>query len=227
MAHHHSTFEHEGVDLTMPCCNRNFMMAIQGHNWMVRQGKDITCPYCGLASPSLHVQTIAERKKKERQKEEMKARKHHNQIKRGKTYTFLKRLAKKLGIRFGEIKERIMKCLDCGADLEKGKGDHSYLESGLDNVKLIGITNYTCLKCGEQEWKIQSMEVLHRLIGCILSVKQDKLTNNEAKFIMKYFGYTEEKFASLLNMWEVKPGGEGDKPMNFIFLEEKHVWQLK
>jgi len=130
-----------------------------------------------------------------------------------------------------------MKCVECGKTLKKGKGNYKYLESGLDNILLMDIPNYTCTSCKEQEWEVPCSEELHLMIAFLLVLKPNHLIGKEARFLRKHLGYTAEDWANVLGVkrvavtrWETgesKITGSNDKSMRRVYLDKKRVEIMK
>ena len=57
-----------------------------------------------------------------------------------------------------------MKCPICGNQTKKVKKDYEYIESGLDNVILLGINVFVC-DCGEEMPEIQNIQAVHKQIA--------------------------------------------------------------
>lgn len=124
-----------------------------------------------------------------------------------------------------------MKCLECGKTLKKGKGSFRYTQSGLDNITLEGVPNYSCASCNIQDWEVPQSEELHLMIGFMLTLKPKHLTGKEARFLRKHLGYTANDFADVIGVkrmavtkWEnetTKFTGSNDKHIRRIYLQKK------
>lgn len=77
-----------------------------------------------------------------------------------------------------------MYCKNCKKKMKKTKGNHLYVESGLDNIMLKDIPIYEC-KCGKKIPIISHIDHLHKLIADLLTAKEEGLRGKEIKFIRK------------------------------------------
>lgn len=75
-----------------------------------------------------------------------------------------------------------------------------YRLSGLDNVRLIGITIYECPGCKERSASIPQIDELHQLIAQWLLVKKAKLNGNEIRFLRKDAEVPANHFADSLGV---------------------------
>ena len=94
--------------------------------------------------------------------------------------------------------ERCPKCDNILGTL-KNRPYH-YKESGLDNVWLVGISQYKCEKCGEIYIEIPHVNELHLLIGKNIVCKKELLTGPEVKFLRKEIGMKSKDMAAALSM---------------------------
>lgn len=95
-----------------------------------------------------------------------------------------------------------MFCTNCdNSKALKGKKIvHKYDESGLDNVKLEGVVEYRCSKCGEVYHQLHNIAQLHQLITNILLTKEGRLTGREIRFLRTHIGYSSAYFAKVLGI---------------------------
>lgn len=94
----------------------------------------------------------------------------------------------------------IMKCTNCGHEMNKREGTHRYEESGLKNVLLINVPIYRCPSCKETDVEIPRIEELHRLIGSLIVLSPEGLKGEEARYLRKQMGYTAEELAEHLGV---------------------------
>jgi putative zinc finger/helix-turn-helix YgiT family protein len=103
-----------------------------------------------------------------------------------------------------------MKCPLCAVvELGESVENHLYLESGLDNITLAGITVRKCPKCGVRMPVIPNIEGLHRAIAITLIKQPERLTPKEIVFLRKSMGWSGVDFArnmhcssSQVSKWE-------------------------
>jgi len=96
-----------------------------------------------------------------------------------------------------------MRCPGCDRDL-KGqkttlKQPYQYVESGLDNVFLVGVTLYAC-QCGEELVEIPKVEQLDDVIAKVLIQKANPLSGAEVRFLRKYAELPAKDFAKILGV---------------------------
>ena len=119
--------------------------------------------------------------------------------------------------------------LNVGNNLTTGKGNHRYIESGLDNVVLAGIPIHRCTDCGEVMPELKNIEKIHHSIAEALIKKSDSLTGKEVRFLRKEMDKSAKDLAALLNVspvtvsrWEpgAKPVGiVSDKPVRMLYIQ--------
>jgi len=92
-------------------------------------------------------------------------------------------------------------CWKCGNKLQviKDKPYH-YVECGLNNVYLYGITQYECIECGEAGPEIPRVGELHLLIGRNIVCQEEQLTGPEIRFLRKELGLKGKEMANLLSV---------------------------
>ena len=93
-----------------------------------------------------------------------------------------------------------MKCPECGTPMKVTREDHPYVESGLPNVRLLGVEFRICPKCGEREMAIPRLEQLLRTIALAVAEKSARLTGAEIRFLRKHFGWSGEDFARTMGV---------------------------
>lgn len=82
--------------------------------------------------------------------------------------------------------------------LKKTRITHTYKESGLDNVTLVGVDFHRCDKCGEEYYGFGNMEKLNEAISYVLLRKRDFLTGPDVIFLRKHLGYSGTMFARII-----------------------------
>jgi putative zinc finger/helix-turn-helix YgiT family protein len=107
---------------------------------------------------------------------------------------------------------------------------YHYVESGLENVYLKGVTKYTCQKCKESFVDIPQVTELHMIMSLALASKPTKLTGSEIRFMRKEVGMTGRGFAEAigvdpvtLSRWEnsaddANKSDSHDKLIRYAFL---------
>lgn len=88
------------------------------------------------------------------------------------------------------------RCLSCDKALNSIRENHRYIESGLPNVTLVNVEVRRCPHCGEQELVIPKIEQLHRVLAEAVSMKTERLTHQETRFLRKYLGWSGADFAA-------------------------------
>jgi DNA-binding transcriptional regulator YiaG len=79
--------------------------------------------------------------------------------------------------------------------------DHHYMESGLENVWLTGLTVYVCPE-GHELLAIPAMAKLHRAIALAIISRSERLTPAEVKYLRKYLGLSNHDFAKVMGISE-------------------------
>lgn len=92
------------------------------------------------------------------------------------------------------------KCMACGAEMKSTKETHEYTESGLPNVKVVGVTVNRCTKCDEVEIEIPRLESLHKAIAAALLRKGARLSGAEVRFLRSHLGYSGADFAKVIGV---------------------------
>ena len=96
-----------------------------------------------------------------------------------------------------------MKCPMCNkGKLRTERKDYPFLESGLDNVVLVGLEVRTCNnpECGEELPVIPKLSELHRVIAHTLARQPQKLRGSEIRFLRKYLGLSGNDAAKTLGV---------------------------
>ena len=81
---------------------------------------------------------------------------------------------------------------DCAKSLKRHLATNArpyhFLDSGLPNVYLIGVTYWTCTECGAPWAEIPAPEQLMNVIGELIVMKPGMLTGQEIRFLRKRGG---------------------------------------
>ena len=93
-----------------------------------------------------------------------------------------------------------MKCTECGNAMTKTVGDYHYVESGLDNVMLQNVAQYTCESCGAKRVTIGAPAALHRAIAKSLAEKPARLLPAEVAFLRDHLALSNKEFAELMGV---------------------------
>lgn len=75
-----------------------------------------------------------------------------------------------------------------------------YNESGLKNVRLIGVKIFTCSVCREKSAVIPKIEELHGLIADDLIRTPGLLNGTQVRFLRKHAGFSAQDFAALIGV---------------------------
>jgi len=123
-----------------------------------------------------------------------------------------------------------MICYECDAKMKETRGDYQYLESGLDNVTLKGVTIFVCPK-GHRLPALSNIKELHDLIAQRLLTKPALLSGQEIKFLRKQMRLKATEFARLLGLTrqyvsrlenEAEPvGPQTDKLIRLAFIRKQ------
>lgn len=76
---------------------------------------------------------------------------------------------------------------------------YHFLDSGLPNVYLIGVTYWVCKDCNKQAAEIPAPEQLMNVIAKAIVMKQGLLSGPEIKFLRKRVGKRAADFAELIS----------------------------
>jgi DNA-binding transcriptional regulator YiaG len=96
--------------------------------------------------------------------------------------------------------ERNESCSNCGAKARVVRGSYKFTESGLSNVKLLGIELIKCSRCKNIDPIIPHMNGLMQCLAFAVAGKPCRLKGEEVRFLRKYLRMTGEQFASLLDV---------------------------
>ncbi len=123
-----------------------------------------------------------------------------------------------------------MRCPNCNNEMSCKLGEYHYLESGLENVYLLGVELWSC-PCGEEAVGIPNVPGLHEVIAHEIVHKKSFLSGPEIRFLRKAMGMAAKVFAELLGVdpatvsrWENEkqsPGGANDRLVRMIYAAHK------
>ena len=109
-------------------------------------------------------------------------------------------------------------------------GEHRYLESGLDNVFLVGVEICNC-SCGEEIVTIPAVYDLHDLLSLEIVKKKSLLNSREIRFLRKNMGLSAKKLSKMMGVdnatisrWENNAQGineSRDRLLRLIYLNIK------
>lgn len=87
------------------------------------------------------------------------------------------------------------RCCDETAEMIETQGNYKYIESGMDNVTIMGILMRHCPACGAIMPVIPSIEGLHDALADAIIRKDEQLTPKEIVFLRKSLGWSGTDFA--------------------------------
>lgn len=130
--------------------------------------------------------------------------------------------------------DSIAQCFECGGSLGRRLNQpYQYLESGLKNVWLTGITVHHCRRCRARHPEIPAIERLHDLIADAIVHKEFTLAGAEFRFLRKRMRLRAKEIAAFLGVtlttisrWETQTeriGPANDRLMRCLYV----LWQLK
>lgn len=125
-------------------------------------------------------------------------------------------------------------CPNCGnKDVIIARGEHAFLESGLDNVKLINVEIKKCDNCGEKIVSIPNPNQLLRVIGEQIILKPNRLSAPEIKFLRKNIYLKIQEFSQIIGVsrvtvsrWEnkhSKPTESEDRLIRMVYAQYADV----
>ncbi len=94
----------------------------------------------------------------------------------------------------------MMTCPTCRTVMKVRRGPYKYTESGLPNLTLHGIDQYSCPKCGETAVAIPRPVELHRLIARAIIRKAGRLHGREVRFLRTHLEWTGAELAQHLGV---------------------------
>jgi putative zinc finger/helix-turn-helix YgiT family protein len=108
---------------------------------------------------------------------------------------------------------------------------YRFVESGLDNVFLVGINIHSCKQCNEEVPEIPNLSQLHDIIAEGLVAKPVTLTGAEIRFLRKNLGLKAGELAKALDTTDVSVSRwetgeqdvskENDKLIRYFYLRAK------
>ena len=97
-----------------------------------------------------------------------------------------------------------MKCQKCGATLVSERTTiekpYRFVESGLSNIYLAGVTLHHCASCREYDVEIPKLGSLMDVIAGTLLRKSGLLTGQELRYLRKHTGFQAQELAALLRI---------------------------
>jgi transcriptional regulator with XRE-family HTH domain len=87
--------------------------------------------------------------------------------------------------------------------MDAHEGSYPYIESGLKNVTLMNIPIYKCPDCKNSAVEIPKMNELHLLIGGLLVLQPTPLYGDQACYLRKSLGYSQEELAEKIGVTRV------------------------
>jgi YgiT-type zinc finger domain-containing protein len=106
----------------------------------------------------------------------------------------------------------VSKCYECGSTMEGKLENYRYTECGLSSVVLKNVLVFRCKECGVSQAQICDAAALHRVLACMILMKETRLSGLELRFLRKVAGYSATDFAvvsgtskSVMSRWEHRP----------------------
>ena len=95
-----------------------------------------------------------------------------------------------------------MYCTNCQhkKSLKEETITHKGSVIGLDYVTIKNVKSYRCPECGESYTNFGNLKKLNNELIDIIIHKKDSLSGQEVRFIRKYLGYSQEKFAQVIKV---------------------------
>ena len=114
-----------------------------------------------------------------------------------------------------------IKCYECGKSMKETNINYHYTESGLDNVYLEGVTEFSCSGCDNSYVDIPEPINLHIMLSIALSLQDGMLTGPAIRFLRKEIGMSGKAFAEFikvspvtLSRWENDPADANKSESN-------------
>lgn len=126
------------------------------------------------------------------------------------------------------------KCPTCGSkDIFVARGEHKFLESGLDNITLLNVEIKRCTNCSEKVVSIPVPKQLLKVIGEQIILKPNKLSGREIRFLRKNIYLKIQEFAQIIGVhrgtvsrWEnrnFKPTPVEDRLIRMVYAQYAKV----
>ncbi len=97
-----------------------------------------------------------------------------------------------------------MRCSKCGTALVPERTTiekpYRFVESGLSNIYLAGVTLHQCAACREYDMEIPQLGSLMDVIAGVLLRKPGLLTGQELRYLRKQSGFQAQELAALLRI---------------------------
>lgn len=131
-----------------------------------------------------------------------------------------------------------MNCPNCNAKMTAQKSSrYHFVESGLTNIFLRGITVWSCPECGSEEIELPDPAGLHDAIARALVSKKSRLSGKEFRFLRTYLGHSGADIATRFSVtretvsrWEtgaLKVSGPADIALRYMVLMGKANYDYK
>ncbi len=125
-----------------------------------------------------------------------------------------------------------MNCPSCDAKMTAEKvSRYHYVESGLTNIYLKGMTLWSCPECGSEEVEIPDPSGLQDAIARALVSKESRISGKEFRFLRTYLGHSGADVATrfavsreTVSRWEtsaLKVPGTADIALRYMVLTGK------
>jgi DNA-binding transcriptional regulator YiaG len=129
-------------------------------------------------------------------------------------------------------------CSRCGREYEVRTASledpYDYSESGLSNIRLVGIPVYRCPSCSVESADIPNMDNLHRLIAKDIILTPFPMSGSELRFLRKEARLTTRDFAERLGVdprtltgWEASASLNRQSDILSRLLITGELWQGK
>lgn len=125
-------------------------------------------------------------------------------------------------------------CPNCGSkDITVARGEHKFLESGLDNVILVNVEIKKCDNCGEKVVSIPNPNQLLKVIGEQIILEPNRLSAPDIKFLRKNIYLKIQEFSQIMGVhrgtvsrWEnrsSKPTASEDRLIRMVYAQYANV----
>lgn len=131
-----------------------------------------------------------------------------------------------------------MICSHCNSKMTAQKsGRYHYVESGLTNIYLRGMTVWSCPECGAEEIEIPDPAGLQDALARVLVSKESRLTGKEFRYLRTHLGHSGADIAArfavsreTVSRWEtgaLKVPGPADIALRYMVLMGKANYDYK